>query len=150
METEIKLCECGCGRPAPIAKVTYQRRGLVKGQPMRFVHGHAASKGYGTNRGKVPPPEYGAYYNARDRCTRPKNSRYKSYGARGIKFLFTSFEQFFAHIGPRPTPEHSLDRIENDGHYEVGNVRWATAIEQANNQRHVNQHTRSTTCQKAV
>jgi hypothetical protein len=55
--------------------------------------------------------------------------RFADYGGRGIKFLFDSFEQFFAELGPRPKGK-TLDRIENDGNYEPGNVQWATPTEQ--------------------
>ena len=64
----------------------------------------------------------------------PKAINYANYGGRGIKFLFTSFEQFFAELGPRPKGK-SVDRINNDGHYEPGNVQWATRSEQRKNQR---------------
>jgi hypothetical protein len=78
---------------------------------------------------------YRSYNSAKGRCTDVNCKDYKYYGARGIKFLFTSFEQFFAEIGLRPSPKHSLDRINNDGNYEPGNVKWSTAKEQRNNQR---------------
>ena len=77
--------------------------------------------------------EYAAYRNAGYRCTCPQSENYSRYGGRGIKFLFTSFQQFIEHIGPRPSPELSLDRIDNDGNYELGNVRWATFQEQTAN-----------------
>lgn len=79
-------------------------------------------------------PEYDAYNSAKERCLVPTRKGYKDYGGRGIKFLFTSFEQFFKEIGPRPKGK-TLDRKDNDGNYEPGNVRWATLKEQMNNTR---------------
>ncbi len=83
----------------------------------------------------VTSPEYNAYRSAKMRCNTPTARQYPSYGGRGIEFRFQSFEEFFAHIGGRPTSKHSLDRIDNNGHYEKGNVRWATQVEQCRNQR---------------
>lgn len=79
--------------------------------------------------------ESGAYQAARARCIHPTHYAWKNYGGRGIEFRFTSFPQFLAHIGLRPSPRHTLDRIDNKGHYEIGNVRWATWEEQAANRR---------------
>lgn len=80
-------------------------------------------------------PEYAAYNSAKARCTNSNHPNYKHYGQRGIRFLFSSFEEFIDEIGLRPSSLHSLDRENNDGHYEPGNVRWATPSEQANNRR---------------
>lgn len=80
-------------------------------------------------------PEYSIYSNAKRRCINPKRDRYKDYGGRGIKFLFSSFPEFIQHIGKRPSPLHTLERIDNDGHYEIGNVEWALAEKQIRNQR---------------
>ena len=74
------------------------------------------------------------YHAAKQRCTNPKDPRYRDYGGRGIEFRFNSFAEFFADIGPRPVG-HTLHRVNNDGHYETGNVRWATPKEQAANRR---------------
>lgn len=82
---------------------------------------------------KLQWPEYSSYSSARNRCNNPHCPRYECYGGRGIKFLYTSFEQFIADVGRKPTPKHSLDRINNDGNYEPGNCRWATLSEQARN-----------------
>jgi hypothetical protein len=81
------------------------------------------------------PSEYRAFHNARNRCTNPKTAFYKDYGGRGIEFRFNSFQEFIDHIGFKPSPRHSIDRIDNDGHYEAGNVRWATPSQQAHNHR---------------
>lgn len=64
-------------------------------------------------------------------------SGHKRYYDRGIRVCdawVKSFSVWYAYMGPRPTPNHSIDRIDNDGHYEPGNVRWATPQEQAQNQ----------------
>ena len=82
--------------------------------------------------------EYSIWNAMRQRCTNPNSQRWKHYGGRGIKVCdewLKSFVSFYEHIGPKPGPEYSLDRINNDGNYEPGNVRWATIIQQANNQR---------------
>lgn len=77
-------------------------------------------------------PEYQAYLSAKKRCL---NLEDKHYGGRGIEFRFKSFAEFFAELGPRPSPQHSLDRKNNDGNYEPGNCRWATKSEQMKNRR---------------
>jgi hypothetical protein len=80
-------------------------------------------------------PEYHADQNAKDRCTNPKSQRWYTHGGRGIKFLFNSFNEFYAEVGARPTSQHSLERPNNDGNYEKGNVVWATRSEQQKNKR---------------
>jgi len=74
----------------------------------------------------------------RRRCTDPNHPNWKWYGGRGISVCDDwqqHFLHFFEHVGERPSPKHSLDRIDNDGNYEPGNVRWATAKQQQNNRR---------------
>ncbi len=81
-------------------------------------------------------PEFRAYLNAKFRCRlNPNSKHYRNYAARGIEFRFQSFDEFFAEVGLRPTPDHTLDRRVNDGHYEAGNVRWSTRSEQMLNRR---------------
>jgi hypothetical protein len=83
--------------------------------------------------------EYSSWLNLIQRCTNPKNPRYKHYGGRGITVCpewRLSFEQFFKDMGPRPEGR-SIDRINNDGNYEPGNCRWATAYEQNFNKRYL-------------
>lgn len=85
--------------------------------------------------GMTRSPEYVAYINAMMRCTNKSREDWANYGGRGIEFRFTSFVDFLAVIGKRPSRKHTLDRIENNGHYEVGNIRWATRTQQNRNQR---------------
>lgn len=60
------------------------------------------------------------------RCKNPSNNRFKYYGARGIKVCerWLTFENFYADMGDPPGPDYQLDREDNDGDYEPGNVRW--------------------------
>ena len=77
---------------------------------------------------------YKAYQNAKYRCRNPKAHCFKDYGGRGIEFRFESFEQFLNCIGPKPDG-YTLERKDNAGHYEPGNVAWATRKSQARNRR---------------
>jgi hypothetical protein len=80
-------------------------------------------------------PENRAYHAAKQRCNNPKSNSYSDYGARGIEFRFNSYKEFLADIGPKPSAKHQLDRKNNNGHYEVGNVRWVTRDVQMGNRR---------------
>ena len=75
-----------------------------------------------------------AFQDAQYRCTSEKSKNWPNYGGRGIKFLFKDYGEFYACVGKRPDGR-SLDRIDVNGHYEPGNVRWATAQEQWANRR---------------
>jgi hypothetical protein len=80
--------------------------------------------------------EYRAWQGMRQRCLNPNATGYTRYGGRGIKVCsewLGSFDAFYGHVGPRPGTGFSLDRINNDGNYEPGNVRWATHETQARN-----------------
>lgn len=74
---------------------------------------------------------------ARFRCNNPRAHNWSRYGGRGITFHepWNAFELFLRDVGKAPTEEHSIDRIDPNGNYEPGNVRWATSKEQAANKR---------------
>lgn len=82
-------------------------------------------------------PEYRWWQNMLNRCRNPITPAYRNYGGRGIAVCerWLTFENFLADIGPRPSPKHTLDRIDNARGYESGNVRWATKAEQMRNTR---------------
>ncbi len=84
--------------------------------------------------------EYQALINAIHRCHNPEHRSYHNYGARGIEVCKAwleemGFYKFLEHVGPRPSEDHSLDRINNDKGYEPRNVRWTDRTTQQNNRR---------------
>lgn len=126
------LCECG-------TRVTVTTDFLRSGhrRSCGCLQQEVSLKGtHGFARRIVPTrPEYRAYQGAKARCNNPRASSFENYGGRGIEFRFTSFQQFLDELGPRPEGDYSLDRIDSDGHYEPGNVRWATKSLQSFNKR---------------
>src|SRR3990167_9258097 len=71
----------------------------------------------------------------RERCRNPKHNRYHRYGGRGIGICkrWEKFANFVADMGPKPSSDHSLERINNDSDYKPSNCRWATRLEQGSN-----------------
>ena len=80
-------------------------------------------------------PEYMAWAQMKLRCLNPKSPKYPRYGGRGISVCsaWLEFDAFIADMGARPSPDHSIDRIDNDGDYEPSNCRWATRTQQQRN-----------------
>lgn len=87
--------------------------------------------------GKHGSPEYRIWHGMKRRCL---GKSYRNYGGRGIRVCARwrgrgGFVNFLTDVGERPSPEHSLERIDNDGDYEPGNVKWGTRFEQNRNRR---------------
>lgn len=82
-------------------------------------------------------PLYNTWRDMWQRCTSDKSSSYKYYGARGIKVCdrWRNPLLFIEDMGEKPTPNHTLERINNDGNYEPSNCKWATWKEQVMNKR---------------
>src|SRR5271165_2512678 len=83
-------------------------------------------------------PEYRIWQGIIRRCENPGQQNYHRYGGRGVRICKqwrTSFSTFLADVGHRPGLGYSIDRLNSNGHYEPGNIRWATIEQQANNTR---------------
>lgn len=96
--------------------------------------------------GNSSHPLYLIYHDIKSRCTNPSHQKYSDYGGRGIRICEEwrkDFWSFVRDVGPRPDDSKTaggraywqLDRIDNEGHYEPGNVRWASPSEQVRNRR---------------
>lgn len=131
------LCRCDCGTVKTVA--TKHLR--AKHNPSHSCGCLSAEVASATmlRHGLSNSPEHVAWQRMRGRCNNPKEASYIYYGARGIRVCDkweSSFEDFLSDVGLRPSPEHSLDRIDTNGHYEPGNVRWADRRTQATNTRY--------------
>jgi len=92
---------------------------------------------YSKRHGLSDTPEHHAWRNMRRRCLSPSDKEYKNYGGRGISICerWGDFNLFLEDMGQRPSPLHSLDRLNNEGDYDPANCRWATKSEQSANRR---------------
>lgn len=128
------LCRCDCGNEREVAPRT-----LFTGQSHSCGCVARAARGKRSRIHNMKHSrEYAAWRAMRYRCCDPNHASYPDYGGRGIKVCeawLDEFAAFFRDMGRRPSSAHSLDRIDNDGHYEPGNCRWAIDTQQKLNQR---------------
>ena len=126
------ICECGTRKVVTgwllIKGVSRSCGCLQREETSRRAHKHGMSGA----------PEHMAWKAIKQRCFNPNYQEWEYYGGRGITMApewIDDFPEFFSHVGPRPGNDFSLDRINNDGDYEPGNVRWAKRATQSRNRR---------------
>ncbi|HFK1476726.1 hypothetical protein OCF13_26385 [Bacillus tropicus] len=127
-------CICDCGNH----KVIY-RNALATGRTVSCgCYNKEATSKRAKIHGNSKTPEYSAIISIIGRCENPKNPEYNNYGGRGISVCErwrSSPGLFVEDMGERPSPNHSIDRIDVNGNYEPSNCRWATLSEQGHNKR---------------
>lgn len=126
-------CQCDCEKTT-IAETSNLRGGQTKSCGCLKKE---RTKKSNTKHGFFGKPEYRAWASMMTRCFNTKNKGFPDYGGRGITVCerWRKFENFYADLGQRPGKGYSLERLRNNGHYEPGNVIWATPKQQSRNKR---------------
>lgn len=127
-------CECDCGR-LTVVNAGQLKNGKTKSCGCWRVE---TSGDKARVHGGRHTAEYATWGRIKERCYNPNNPRYKDYGGRGITICSEwkdDYVRFLADMGPRPSPEHSIDRRDNDLGYSKANCYWATHQEQNSNTR---------------
>lgn len=130
---DVWLCRCRCGTER---RILWEK--VIRGQTKSCgCLGRKAQARKVRKHGLATIPEYKVWRCMIQRCENPAWQSYPYYGGRGIKVCerWHDIRKFIKDMGRRPSEKHQLDRMDNNGNYEPGNVRWVTKTEQARNQK---------------
>lgn len=127
-------CRCACGALVAI-KISYLTSGDT--QSCGCLSAEISKRGRRRRHSGSGTPEFNVWVGMKQRCGNPSNPAYKDYGGRGISVCrdWLEFENFLRDMGPRPSPNHSIERINNDKGYSADNCKWEVRVAQANNRR---------------
>lgn len=134
------LCICDCGN-----KTIQQTNPLQNGGSKScgcYKRDVARSKRH-LEKVNYQMPGFHSWRGMVERCTNPNHDKYKNYGGRGIRVCdrWRIFKNFYIDMGEKPSPKHSIDRIDTDGDYCPENCKWSDQVEQCRNKKSYGKNT---------
>lgn len=137
-ERKSHVCKCECGTVRSVSNQSLREGRSVSCGCWAIEKSRAANTRHGNSSHHRKTSEYSTWGAMIGRCHNPNNPRFLDYGGRGIfvcEEWRASFDAFLAHVGQKPSPKHSIDRMNNEQGYRPGNVRWAIPSAQMANRR---------------